>query len=70
MTTSFFKFLPKNTIVAMKNRQYTSDIVGEDFHDEMKAFRTVEFGMIRGERREERGEEMETGSSGRGNGDL
>ena len=56
VTTSFFKFLPKNTIVAMKNRQYTSDIVGEDFDDEVKAFRTVEFGMIRGERREERGE--------------
>ena len=64
MTTSFFKFLPKNTIVAMKNRQYTSDIVGEDFDDEVKAFRTVEFGMIRGERREERGEEMETGRQG------
>ena len=56
VTTSFFKFLPKNTIVAMKNRQYTSDIVGEDFDDEVKAFRMVEFGMIRGERREERGE--------------
>ena len=56
VTTSFFKFLPKDTIVAMKNRQYTSDIVGEDFDDEVKAFRTVEFGMIRGERREERGE--------------
>ena len=60
VTTSFFKFLPKNTIVAMKNRQYTSDIVGEDFDDEVKAFRTVEFGMIRGERREE----METGRQG------
>ena len=75
VTTSFFKFLPKNTIVAMKNRQYTSDIVGEDFDDEVKAFRTVEFGMIRGERssgnrrsrfasRRMRGEEMETGRQG------
>ncbi|MBQ4352606.1 MAG: transcription-repair coupling factor, partial [Prevotella sp.] len=59
VTTSFFKFLPKNTIVAMKNRQYTSDIVGEDFDDEVKAFRTVEFGEVRGARFEVRGARFE-----------